>query len=52
MDRWELNVGDSLIRNIEAAITNASAIVFVLSRASRLARLPALKNITTSVISL
>jgi hypothetical protein len=34
VDRWELNVGDSLIRNIEDAITNASAIVFVLSKAS------------------
>lgn len=34
IDRWELHVGDSLIRRIEAAIENASAIVVVLSAAS------------------
>jgi hypothetical protein len=34
IDRWELNVGDSLIRRIEEAITEASAIVVVLSKAS------------------
>jgi hypothetical protein len=34
LDRWELNVGDSLIRRIEEAINDAAAVIFVLSRAS------------------
>jgi hypothetical protein len=34
LDRWELNVGDSLIRRIEEAISDAAAVIFVLSRAS------------------
>src|SRR5207249_735691 len=34
VDRWELNVGDSLIRRVEEALSKASAIVFVLSKAS------------------
>jgi hypothetical protein len=34
LDRWELNVGDSLIDRIQAAIMEASAIIIVLSRAS------------------
>src|SRR5438045_2276539 len=34
MDRWELNVGDSLLSKIQDAITGASALLVVLSRAS------------------
>jgi hypothetical protein len=34
VDRWELNVGDSLIRRIEEAITDASGLIVVLSKAS------------------
>jgi hypothetical protein len=34
IDRWELRVGDSLIRRIEEAIDKATAFVFVLSKAS------------------
>lgn len=34
IDRWELKVGDSLIRRIEEAIKNADALIFVLSKAS------------------
>ncbi len=34
LDRWELNVGDSLIRRIEDAISDAAAVIFVLSKAS------------------
>lgn len=34
LDRWELHVGDSLITRIQQAITDASALLVVLSRAS------------------
>ncbi len=34
LDRWELNVGDSLIRRVEEAITEAVALVVVLSKAA------------------
>jgi hypothetical protein len=34
IDRWELNVGDSLISRIQEAITDASAMLFILSKAS------------------
>ncbi len=34
IDRWELHVGDSLINKIEKAIEQATAFVFVLSKAS------------------
>jgi hypothetical protein len=34
VDRWELNVGDSLITRIQDAITGASALLVVLSKAS------------------
>src|SRR5260221_10557247 len=34
IDRWELNVGDSLIRKIEEAVSGASALVVLLSKAS------------------
>jgi TIR domain len=34
IDRWELNVGDSLLRRIEEAVTGASALVVVLSQSS------------------
>jgi hypothetical protein len=34
MDRWEMNVGDSLIDKIQSAITDSSAILVVLSRHS------------------
>jgi len=34
VDRWELNVGDSLIDRIQSAIRTASALVVVLSKAS------------------
>jgi hypothetical protein len=34
MDRWELNVGDSLIDKIQSALTASSAILVVLSKNS------------------
>jgi hypothetical protein len=34
IDRWELNVGDSLLRRIEEAVAGASALIVVLSKAS------------------
>lgn len=34
IDRWELHVGDSLIDNLERAISGASALLVVLSKAS------------------
>jgi len=34
IDRWELKVGDSLIRRIEEAIENADALIVVLSKTS------------------
>lgn len=34
VDRWELKVGDSLINRIQSAITTASALIVVLSKAS------------------
>jgi TIR domain len=34
VDRWELHVGDSLRERVEAAMEQASAVVFVLSPAS------------------
>jgi TIR domain len=34
VDRWELKVGDSLIRRIESAITDASGLIVILSKAS------------------
>lgn len=34
LDRWELSVGDSLIERIQSAITEASALIVVLSKAS------------------
>ncbi|MEY2484238.1 MAG: hypothetical protein QOK24_2766 [Verrucomicrobiota bacterium] len=34
VDRWELKVGDSLIRRIESAITGASGLIVSLSKAS------------------
>jgi len=34
VDRWELKVGDSLLQNVEKAITESSALLVVLSKAS------------------
>jgi hypothetical protein len=34
LDRWELNIGDSLLSKIQAAISGASALLVVLSKAS------------------
>ncbi len=34
VDRWELQVGDSLVHRVEEAITGASALIVVLSRSS------------------
>jgi hypothetical protein len=34
VDRWELNVGDSIVERVQAAIENATAVIAVLSRAS------------------
>jgi TIR domain len=34
MDRWELNVGDSLIAKIQSALTESSAILIILSKNS------------------
>jgi len=34
VDRWELNVGDSLIDRIQSALTDSSAILVILSKAS------------------
>ena len=34
VDRWELQVGDSLIEKIQSAIKTASALIIVLSKAS------------------
>jgi TIR domain-containing protein len=34
LDRWELNVGDSLIQRIQAALTESSAILVILSKSS------------------
>lgn len=34
VDRWELKVGDSLLQNIEKAITESSALLIILSKAS------------------
>jgi hypothetical protein len=34
LDRWELNVGDSLVRRVEEAVAGASALIVVLSNAS------------------
>src|SRR5260221_8510330 len=34
IDRWELNVGDSLIRKIEEAVSGASGLAVLLSKAS------------------
>lgn len=34
VDRWELKVGDSILRKIESAIQNADALLVVLSKAS------------------
>ena len=34
MDRWELNVGDSLIERIQTALTSSSAILVILSKHS------------------
>lgn len=34
VDRWEFKVGDSLIRLIESAITDASGLIVILSKAS------------------
>src|SRR5712692_6254806 len=34
LDRWELNIGDSLISKIQEAITGASALLVILSKAS------------------
>jgi hypothetical protein len=33
IDRWELNVGDSLIQRIQDAVAGASALLLVLSKA-------------------
>jgi len=34
VDRWELNVGDSILNNVQHAIQDASALIVVLSKAS------------------
>jgi hypothetical protein len=34
VDRWELNVGDSILNNVQNAIQDASALIVVLSKAS------------------
>ncbi|MGD0857026.1 MAG: toll/interleukin-1 receptor domain-containing protein, partial [Dehalococcoidia bacterium] len=34
VDKWELKVGDSIVKRIESAIENADALLVVLSRAS------------------
>lgn len=34
VDRWELKVGDSLLQNVEKAITQSSALLVILSKAS------------------
>jgi hypothetical protein len=34
MDRWEMNIGDSLIDKIQNAITESSAILVILSKRS------------------
>jgi hypothetical protein len=34
VDRWELNVGDSIIQRVQEAIQSASALLVVLSKAS------------------
>lgn len=34
VDRWELNVGDSILNNVQNAIQGASALIIVLSKAS------------------
>ena len=34
LDRWELSVGDSIIERVQSAITEASALIVVLSKAS------------------
>jgi TIR domain len=34
VDRWELNVGDSILNNVQTAIQDASALIVVLSKAS------------------
>lgn len=34
LDRWELHVGDSLISKVQAALTDASALLVILSKAS------------------
>ena len=34
VDRWELKVGDSILRKIESAIQDADALLVVLSKAS------------------
>jgi TIR domain len=34
VDRWELNVGDSILNNVQSAIQDASALIVVLSKAS------------------
>jgi hypothetical protein len=34
VDRWELKVGDSLIRRIESAVKDASGLIAILSKAS------------------
>jgi len=34
IDKWELNVGDSIIQKVEEAITDSSALLVVLSKAS------------------
>jgi hypothetical protein len=34
LDRWELNIGDSLLSKVQAAISGASALLVILSKAS------------------
>jgi hypothetical protein len=34
LDRWEMNIGDSLIEKIQGALTESSAISVILSKAS------------------
>lgn len=34
IDKWEINVGDSFLNKIQSAVAGASAVVFVLSKAS------------------
>ncbi|HSC80798.1 MAG TPA: toll/interleukin-1 receptor domain-containing protein [Chitinolyticbacter sp.] len=34
IDRWELKVGDSILQRVQSALTDASALIVVLSRAS------------------